>query len=487
MKKFGDFVRRNGSKHEPTAVSAPPSSSGGSLESSMKDTILAFTESGNPNRQRGANDKDEAVYLTEIVDLAEASPGAARKAVYTIKEVLDKKSKSKPYARYNAIMLIEILGKNPGKSFTDNLGDKEFVETAKYVLQYERDVSVAESLRRSLEWLESTGGNDEKLKPLLEMWKGEKGKMQASRMSGYPNQAFGGYNQYGPPRPQNSGSLPPAPELAARIHEAISTASLLQQMVKGTPLNELEMEPTIQQLAESVQAAVKSLMRYIDSRTPYPDNETLDTMLKAYEKCSFVMLQHWQAVLEARNRFGDPSRPVSSEVSGGAGPSPVPQQGQQQQRPDLPLRQQNDGSQGSGSGLIRNAYSAAPNTSSQATGGTSDDPFADQNSQAPPVRDSYSLFSSRPNPAVNPQQLQTQPYAAPPPPPPSTRPPAAPLTFDPQPQAQGSRYNDSWQPTQSYVARQDAATDNITVHGGASPPTPATTTAGEGTRIVKEV
>jgi hypothetical protein len=73
-------------------------------------------------------------------------------------------------------MLIRILIDNPGHTFSRNL-DAKFIATVKDMLRQGKDMGVQQFLRQTLDALETQRGWDEDLKPLVEMWKKEKAKM----------------------------------------------------------------------------------------------------------------------------------------------------------------------------------------------------------------------------------------------------------------------------------------------------------------------
>lgn len=73
-------------------------------------------------------------------------------------------------------MLMRILIDNPGYTFSRNL-DAKFIATVKDSLRTGKDMGVQRFLRETLDAMEMQRGWDEDLKPLIEMWKREKAKM----------------------------------------------------------------------------------------------------------------------------------------------------------------------------------------------------------------------------------------------------------------------------------------------------------------------
>jgi hypothetical protein len=120
---------------------------------------------------------DEVAQLPTIVEASESSPVASKKASDLLRRYLSKEYYGQPHIQYNSIMLLRILATNPGPGFTRNL-DSKFVGTVKDCLKSQRDPSVQQILRETLESFNPT--EDVGLTGLAEMWGKEKNNTQVS-------------------------------------------------------------------------------------------------------------------------------------------------------------------------------------------------------------------------------------------------------------------------------------------------------------------
>lgn len=246
-------------------------------------------------------------------------------------------------------MLIRILANNPGPKFTRNF-DAKFVKTIKEYLRASRYWSVQHSLRGCLDQFEKESSTDENLKLLLAMWAKEKKK---------PYHGYGWINGWvssiharaehrleeahkrkqGQPTPMSSPPpipqrhhprrLPRPEELAARIAEARNSAALLTEIVKSTPLNELEDNVLMKEFLDRCQAGQRVLQGFIQSTDPAPDQETLLTLIQTNEEISVAISRQQRAIFKARNLTGSSSPNSANEttspapVASGAVPLPV--------------------------------------------------------------------------------------------------------------------------------------------------------------------
>lgn len=217
-------------------------------------------------------------------------------------------------------------------------------------------------------------------------------------------------------------------------------------MSQVSALEVIESDEMISQMAERTRRASRSFQGYIDSTNPRPDNDTMQTLINTYQAVNVALIKYWQAVLNARKSLPAPQ------------PQQPPQQNGQQQSTWVDWASQR----------VSPPPPQTDNAMPQPNGpAAQDNPFKDsaQSVQQPqpvqpqqvPKRKPYSLFNSS----------NAQPQQSPPPiPSTQTRPHAAPVPGE----TQGSRYNPNYRPTQSYIARQDAAVGSMTMHGASPPP-----------------
>ncbi|KAF2816154.1 uncharacterized protein BDZ99DRAFT_406676 [Mytilinidion resinicola] len=416
--------------------------------------VRLFCESGS------ANTGEEVLHLPIIVESAVASPNAAAAACSQIKKFLSKENYTRPHVQYNAIMLIRILADNPGQSFTKNM-DKSFADTVKHLLRNGRDPSVGQILRETLDALERDKAYDTNLNAVFAMWRKEKGLMASA---GHPPQSFGprtlnapAWSGGGAPpgvtsesygrnsRPERA--LPPPTELSARVEEARTSAKLLLQLVQSTPPNELPGNDLVKEFADRCLAAQRSIQNYINCDNPPPDDDTMLTLIETNEQLSLAASKHQRAVLQARKVLGPspvPTPPISTANNDYPLPA-IPQSSAPQLPPftqtnSISPRDPNPIPAYTAPSPIPIALQAAPHRTRTASPSSNypDDPFSDHGSNA------YDHPAS--------------PSNAPPPPPP------------PRTSGSPNSYHPGYSTSPSYLQRQESAGNNVTMHGGASPP-----------------
>ncbi|KAL5417080.1 hypothetical protein PMIN04_007896 [Paraphaeosphaeria minitans] len=447
-KRFTSLMKRSNSNEEPVAdnVDTP--------EANAARGVRSFCESG------AANSGEEVLHLPTIVESAVASPQAAQAAANQIRKFLSKENYDRAHVQYNAVMLIRILVDNPGASFTKNL-DRQFADTVKHLLRNGRDPSVSQILRETLDSIHRDKAYDANLNALFAMWTKEKklmadaakhvprgGRIQAPRWPD-PNAAQG-FNS------NRAGRLPPPVELAARIEEARTSAKLLLQLVQSTPASELLGNDLVKEFAERCTSAQRSVQTYINCDNPPPDDDTMLTLIETNEQLSLAASKHQRAVLQARRAIGaSPSPPVPgntynnnySALPPAPAPAPVTTYGSPLglgQPSALPSEIPILPPLGLGSNEPR-AHNAAsyekddlplppalqaglvgPRSNGNTVQGSEDDPFADHHTYSAPA-------------GAPPGQARE-----------SAR-------------TDGYRY----QPTPSFLGRQESAANNITMHGAA--------------------
>ncbi|RYP27607.1 hypothetical protein DL767_007612 [Monosporascus sp. MG133] len=423
-------------------------------EATAARNVRSFCESGGPNSG------DEILFLPPIVDAAESSPAAAAECARILRQYLKKDYSSKPSHQYNAVMLIRILADNPGPTFTRNLDDK-FVKTAKELLK-SNDPSVHQILMETLEAFENTKAYDDGLAPLITMWKQEKKDAQ-KRHGGRGSQ----YQQAPIPHPANaplvnahsqnyfarshsSRRLPDPVELASRLEEAKTSASLLHQVVSSTPPSEVLHNDLIKEFADRCTSASRSIQGYMSSTDPAPDNDTMETLINTNEQLQASLSLHQRAVLNARKQasIGAWSADVATSNDGSEHPQAAaedPYANDGSAAPALPSRPAKllapDGSgNGNGKGKAREYSPAAAGPSRSHTPASLQQTAADREEDNP-FRD--------PEPEQQQQQQQR---------PSSSGSAAEPrLAFEP--------FHPGFGTTASYVGRQDSAVGKETMHG----------------------
>ncbi|KAH6663153.1 hypothetical protein EV126DRAFT_447367 [Verticillium dahliae] len=227
----------------------------------------------------------------------------------------------------------------------------------------------------------------------------------------------GGHNSNYFARSHSNRRLPRPAELASRLEEARSSAKLLSQV-----------------FADRCQSATRSIQLYMLAEDPAPDNDTMESLIDANEQLQTALNQHQRGVLNARKQLGLNSTPshtqqntFSAEMTNGQPPvlplDTRPQQHEQQwlpsqptsapqQPPRKPLAGSNDDSQGDFAPPAGPPPGLPPKDRTFESGGGGD-PFQDP-APAP-------LRGAPPVPGFN--------------------------------------------PTQSYVGRQDSAVGHTTMHG----------------------
>ena len=362
-------------------------------------------------------------------------------------------------------MLIRILADNPGPSFTKNL-DKPFAETVKHLLRNGEDPSVAQIVKETLDAMEREKAYDTNLNTLFAMYKKERGLM-ASAAKQFGPRKLNAPGWYGAPKVQGFGSgggrssgktLPPPVELAGRIEEARTSAKLLLQLVQSTPANELLRNELVKEFAERCTAAQRSIHGYIACDNPAPDDDTMLTLIETNEQLSLAASKHQRAMLQSRRLMGaSPSPPVPSggmmpPPSNGYTPpvGPPPQQYTQSYLPP-----HNDAPRVNMPTTQHNQPLAAQHTDYR-----NDEPSLPPSLQAAPSRQHPSAHEENPF-----ADHYTSTYTPPPGPPASSQNPTSKSEHggSPDPDHPG------FQPTPSYLGRQESAANNLTMRG-AQPP-----------------
>ncbi|KAK1500793.1 GAT domain-containing protein [Colletotrichum tamarilloi] len=426
-------------------------------EATAARSVKQFCESGGPNAQG-----DEVLYLPPIVDAAESSPAAAAECARIIRKYLAKDNHAKASWQYNAIMLIRILTDNPGPTFTRNM-DKKFADTVKELYRTTHDPSVRQMLSETLDTFEATKFDDQGLGELISMWKKE--KERSYKQYGNPRQSMAGPDprtMNAPPfnphsqnyfaRNHTNRSLPTPVELASRLEEARTSAKLLSQVVVNTPPQEVINNDLIKEFADRCQSASRSIQLYMTAENPSPDNETMEHLIDTNEQLQSALNQHQRAVLGARKQLGidprsDNASPVSPQTAESQQASRTQEWAQAQAQsssssstPPLPTRP----SEGSGKGKASETFAPPPGPPPKAQPQYgAEDPFRD------PQPEIHYSSSSRPGGSGGAVELPGE-----------------------EPRLAHEPFHPGFNPTPSYLGRQDSALGKITMHGADEATTP---------------
>lgn len=315
-------------------------------------------------------------------------------------------------------------------------------------------------------------------------------------------------------------TLPPPEELVSRIEEAKTTARLLVQTVQSTSQSELLANELVKEFAERAQTAQRSIQGFLNAQNPAPDPDTMLTLIETNDHLNIAMSKHQRAVLQARKSAGlaTPSphldtttnplgRPQQHQVgqnvysnttspSDGLYSASPPHNESALPRPLSPERQDQQfapppGPPPAAQGAYRNHQSThSPTTSfdyASAYAAPSGPPPR-QYEQAPPVpervRPQSPNYSQPPVAASSAYGVSENPFAddaygddsnA------TKRPNALfdrnqaipslePLQLEQNRPGPGVSSTNTYQPTPSYIQRQDSAAAHITVHGASPPP-----------------
>lgn len=245
--------------------------------------------------------------------------------------------------------------------------------------------------------------------------------------------------------------LPNPVELASRLEEARTSAKLLTQVVTNTPASEVLDNDLIKEFADRCQSASRSIQAYMVADDPSPDNDTMEHLIDTNEQLQSALNQHQRAVLGARKQLGIGARsenttpsPESAEVNGfsrqqnwlGSEPMAAPAG---LNPPPLPSRT------GNGKGKATELYApSGPSGSDKSlVEAPGEDPFKDPL----PEGSSSKAGSSTALDLSEPPRLGFEPY------------------------------HPGFNPTPSYLGRQESAVGKVAMHGASGsvePPEPAT-------------
>lgn len=97
--------------------------------------------------------------------------------------------------------------------------------------------------------------------------------------------------------------LPPPEELVSRIQEAKTSAQILSQLTRSTPLQDLLTNELVREFANRCQSASRSIQGYMVAEHPAPDNDTMLTLIETNDLLQRAQSQHQRVVLSARKEL----------------------------------------------------------------------------------------------------------------------------------------------------------------------------------------
>jgi len=189
---------------------------------------------------------------------------------------------------------------HPGKTFTKNL-DQRFADKVKDLFKNGRDPGVMQLLAETLDYFDTTKGEDEELQYLRAVWQKQKAssaKYQTpsrSHQSGTLQQMV---NARTSSRRPAGSSLPPMEELVGRVSEAQMSAKLLHQVLGSTPKNEVLDNELVKEFVHRCRSASTSMADFITCDSPPPDPDTLQTLIETNDMIR-IALARFDAIKEA--------------------------------------------------------------------------------------------------------------------------------------------------------------------------------------------
>ena len=91
-------------------------------------------------------------------------------------------------------------------------------------------------------------------------------------------------------------------ELASRLEEARTSATLLHQVVSSTPPGEVLQNELIKEFADRCTSATRSIQGYMSASDPAPDNDTMESLIDVNEQLQASLSLHQRAMLNARKQ-----------------------------------------------------------------------------------------------------------------------------------------------------------------------------------------
>jgi hypothetical protein len=248
-------------------------------------------------------------------------------------------------------------------------------------------------------------------------------------------------------RNHRNGKLPDPVELASRLEEAKTSASVLHEVLTNTPPSEVLNNDLIKEFADRCTSASRSIELYMRAEDPAPDNDTMESLIDTNEQLQASLSLHQRAILNARKQAGigrptddtssvlpPPSQTATTSSSRQPSPHRTSQDALGHDVPPIPPRKPN------GKGKEREyeydstvaGPSAGPSRShTPAIASAGEDPFRD------PYRDEGVASGSGAR-----TRLEDEPPR---------------LGYEP--------YHPGFNPTSSYIGRQESAVGKEAMHG----------------------
>lgn len=229
-------------------------------------------------------------------------------------------------------MLMRILADNPGPSFTKHM-NTSFVTLVRDLLKRQRDPSVQQIMRETLDAWEIEKARDSNLMLILDMWKNAK---QSAPRHHVPENRTMQTGQY----QVESTQLPPVNELVGRIEEAKNSAKLLAQLSLSTSPWDFADNDLLKEFSTRCQSAQRNLQGYMNCIPP-PDEHLFQTLIETSEQLSVAINKYQRASLAAHRQTSSGNVPSTFAATSAPSVNPLPaptftQVNQLQQRPEVP-------------------------------------------------------------------------------------------------------------------------------------------------------
>ena len=255
--------------------------------------------------------------------------------------------------------------------------------------------------------------------------------------------------------------MPEPVELASRLEEARTSATLLHQVVSSTAPGEVLQNDLIKEFADRCTSATRSIQNYMSANDPAPDHDTMESLIDVNEQLQASLSLHQRAMLNARKQADIGA--WSADVSDAAPPEGPPPNHPDASRPsaadsdgpyrhDTPPALPSRTAKPNGKGKERE-YEPPAAAGPSGSGSRSHTPPAGAGGDDNPFRD------PEPDAAGRPSGSGSRPAAA--------------ASAAAEPRLAYEPFHPGFGPTASYVGRQESAVGKEAMHGAA-----ATTTAG---------
>lgn len=103
---------------------------------------------------------------------------------------------------------------------------------------------------------------------------------------------------------RSSNYLPTPHELSARVEEARTSATILMQLCESTGPADFEKNELLLEFTARCSAASRSIQLFIKADSPPPDNDTMLTLIETNDQLSLAQSKYSRALLNARKMMG---------------------------------------------------------------------------------------------------------------------------------------------------------------------------------------